>query len=108
MSTGDFSVTFNEVASKLQDELAAVIESENQVNEYELIVYKYVFITELKIPVHDEFGVKMADDSFILHIIPDDLELELLKKLDDVFDRFTVTFMPNSYGLLKLNFKLND
>ena len=101
-------MTFNRVALKLQDELAQVIKSKKQANEYELIVYKYVFITELEIPVHDEFELEITDDSFSLHLNPDGLKLSLLEELDKAFDRFTITFMPNSYGLLKLNFKLND
>jgi len=100
-------MTFNEIAAKLQEELIAIIKSQN-VNEYELIVFKYLFISELKIPVHDELGVRITEDSFIIHVIPDNLELALLKDLDDAFDKFRVTFLPNSYNILKLNFKLSD
>ncbi len=100
-------MTFNEIAAKLQEELIAIIKSQN-VNEYELIVFKYLFISELKIPVHEELGVRITEDSFIIHVIPDNLELALLKDLDDAFDKFRVTFLPNSYNILKLNFKLSD
>ena len=99
-------MTFDIVAGKLQDEIIDIIESEKDLNEYELIVFKYVFISELKIPVHDELGVILMDDSFILYLIPDDLEFNLLRDLDDVFSRFKITFMPNSYGLIKLKFTL--
>jgi hypothetical protein len=102
-----FIMTFNEIAAKLQEELIAIIKSQN-VNEYELIVFKYLFISELKIPVHEELGVRITEDSFIIHVIPDNLELALLKDLDDAFDKFRVTFLPNSYNILKLNFKLSD
>ncbi|MEE0938554.1 hypothetical protein [Methanobrevibacter sp.] len=34
------SQTFDVVASKLQDELIDIISNDNQVNDYELIVYK--------------------------------------------------------------------
>ena len=44
-------MTFNAIASKLQDELADIIKSEKEVNDYELIVYKYVFISELNVPL---------------------------------------------------------
>ena len=37
-------MTFDEVASKLQCELADIIMNRKEVNEYELIVYKYLFI----------------------------------------------------------------
>ena len=101
-------MNFPEIASKLQDELIDIIESGKEVNEYELIVYKYLFISELKIPVHEELGVEITEDSFILYVIPDDLKLSRLSRLDDAFDRFTVTFLPNAYNILKLNFKLGD
>jgi hypothetical protein len=74
------------------------------VNEYELIVYKYVFISELKIPLLEDLGVEIDDNSFILYIIPDDLKFETLKRIDDIFDKFELIFMPNQYNLLKLKF----
>ena len=101
-------MTFNAIASKLQDELADIIKSEKEVNDYELIVYKYVFISELNVPLFEELEVEINEDSFVLHIIPDDLEFDLLRDLDDAFDKFTITFLPNSYNLLKLNFRLSD
>ena len=101
-------MTFNAIASKLQDELADIIKSEKEVNDYELIVYKYVFISELNVPLFEELEVEINEDSFVLHIIPDDLEFDLLRDLDDAFDKFTITFLPNSYNLLKLKFKLSD
>ena len=99
------SITFDVIASKLQDELADIIVSGRQVDDYGLIVYKYVFISELKIPVVEDLGVEITEDSFILNLIPDDLEFSILRKLDDVFDRFQITFMPNSYNIIKLKFK---
>lgn len=99
------SITFDVIASKLQDELADIILSGRQVDDYGLIVYKYVFISELKIPVVEDLGVEITEDSFILNLIPDDLEFSILRKLDDVFDRFQITFMPNSYNIIKLKFK---
>ncbi|MEE1335864.1 hypothetical protein [Methanobrevibacter sp.] len=101
-------MTFREIASKLQDELVDILKSKKQVNDYELIVYKYLFISELNVPVFEELGVEIKDDSFVLYVIPDDLEFSLLRDLDDAFDKFTVTFLPNSYNLLKLKFKLSD
>lgn len=89
---------------KLQDELADIIINGKEINEYELIVYKYVFSSELGLPVFDDVNFKIEDDSFIIHVIPDDLELSLLRKLDDAFDRFAVTFMPNDYKVIKLKF----
>ncbi len=97
-------ITFDVIASKLQDELADIIISRKEVNDYELIVYKYVFSSELGVPIFEEVNFIIEDDSFIIHVIPDDLELSLLRKLDDAFDRFRITFMPNSYNIIKLKF----
>lgn len=94
------------VSFKLQEELAEIISTGKEVNDYELIVYKYMFISELKIPLLEDLDVKISEDSFILHLIPDDLEFSVLRKLDDSFDRFDICFMPNDYGLIKLKFVL--
>ena len=88
--------------------MAGIIENNIEVNDYQLIMYKYIFTSELKIPLLDDLGVEIAENSFILYIIPDDLELSLLRKLDDAFDRFEASFMPNPYNLLKLKFALCD
>jgi len=101
-------MTFKAVSSKLQDELVDILKSEKAVNDYELIVYKYVFISELGIPLFEDLGVEINEDSFVLYIIPDDLQFAQLRDLDDAFDKFTLTFLPNSYNLLKLNFRLSD
>lgn len=101
------NITFDLVASKLQDELIDIIINKKEVNDYELIVYKYIFISELKIPLLEDLGVEIEDDSFMLHIIPDGLEFSLLRKLDDAFDKFAITFMPNSYNIIKLKFRFN-
>jgi len=69
--------------------------------------YKYVFISELKIPLLEDLGVEFIEDAFILNIIPDDLELSILRKLDDGLDKFQVTFMPNSYNIIRLKFTLD-
>ena len=101
-------MTFKAVSSKLQDELVDILKSEKEVNDYELIVYKYVFISELGIPLFEDLGVEINEDSFVLYIIPDDLQFAQLRDLDDAFDKFTITFLPNSYNLLKLKFRLSD
>ena len=67
-----------------------------------------MFISELKIPLLEDLGVEITENSFILYIIPDGLELDILRKLDDVFDKFKVSFMPNDYNILKLRFLLED
>ena len=85
-----------------------IIKSGIDVNDYQLIMYKYIFISELKVPLFEDIGIEICDDSFILYVIPDDLEFDLLRKLDDVFDKFKVTFMPNPYNLIKLRFSLCD
>lgn len=101
-------MTFKAIAGKLQEELIDVIQSKKEVNDYELIMYKYLFISELGMPLFEEESIEITDDSFILYVIPDDLEFNLLRKLADAFDEFKVTFMPNSYGLIKLKFELSD
>ena len=92
------------IASKLQDELADIIINGKEVNDYELIVYKYVFSSELDLPVFEDVNFEIKDDYFTIHLIPDDLGLSLLAKLDDAFDRFKITFMPNEYKVIKLKF----
>ena len=101
-------MTFEAIASKIQKELAEIIQNNKVLNEYELIVYKYVFISELNVPLLEDLDIEISLDSFILHVIPDDLEFELLRKLDDNFNRFEISFLPNSYNILKLKFKLCD
>ena len=108
MYISGFSMTFKAIASKLQEELVDILKSGKEVNDYELIVYKYVFISELDIPLFEDLGVEINEDSFVLYIIPDDLEFAKLRDLDDAFDKFTARFLPNPYNLLKLSFRLSD
>jgi len=96
------------LAFKIQNELIDIINSNKELNDYELIVYKYVFISELEIPLLDDFGIEITEDSFILYIIPDDLKFSLLRKLDDAFNKFELSFMPNPYNVIKLKFMLSD
>lgn len=98
--------TFKVTASKLQEELIGIIENEKDLNDYELIVYKYVFISELGMPLLEDLDVEISEDGFSLHVIPDNLEFDLLRRLDDVFDRFELRFMPNEYNIIKLKFLL--
>lgn len=98
--------TFNVTASKLQEELIGSIENEKDLNDYELIVYKYIFISELGMPLLEDLDVEISEDGFSLHVIPDNLEFDLLRRLDDVFDRFELRFMPNEYNIIKLKFLL--
>ena len=100
--------TFEAIASKLQEELIDVIENDRQVNDYELIVYKYIFISELGVPLLEDLGVEIIDNGFILYIIPDNLDFNLLRKLDDEFDKFRLFFAPNDFQLIKLKFLLCD
>lgn len=100
--------TFEVISAKLQKDLVEIIKNNKEINDYELIVYKYIFISELKIPLLEDFGVEITEDSFILFIVPDNLEFKLLRKLDDAFDKFELSFMPNKYNIIKLKFKLSD
>lgn len=88
----------------MQDELIESIADNRQLNDYELIVYKYVFSSELGVPIVDDLNFEIKENSFFINVIPDDLELDLLRKLDDVFDKFKVTFAPNPYNVIKLKF----
>ena len=97
--------TFDVITSKLQDELVDIIENNIEINDYQLIMYKYIFITELEIPLLEDNGIEIGDDSFILYIIPDDLDFDLLKKLDFAFDKFKLSFMANKLNVLKLRFR---
>ena len=99
-------MSFETVVGKLKGELKDIIENNKEVNEYELIVYKYVFINELKVPLLEDLGMEITQDSFILYIIPDDLKFDCLRKLADAFSEFDVTFMSNPYNLIKLRFRL--
>ena len=92
----------------MQDELEDIIKSNAEVNDYLLIMYKYIFISELKVPLWEDLGIEIMDDSFVLYVIPDNLELNLLRKLDDAFDKFEARFMPNSYNMIKIKFNLCD
>ena len=98
--------TFNEIALKLQEELFDIIICNKQIDEYRLIVYKYIFISELNIPLLENLSIEITEDSFIVYIVPDELEFSLLRKLDDIFDKFEIKFMPNEYNLIKLKFKV--
>ena len=100
--------TFEAIAEKLQSELVEIILNNKEVNDYELIMYKYVFRSELKIPLQEDFGFQFEEGSFILYIIPDDLQFSQLRKLDDTFDEFKLTFMANDYNMIKLKLELSD
>lgn len=71
-------------------------------------MYKYIFISELRIPLLEELGMEINEDSFVLYIIPDDLKLDTLIRLAEAFDKFEISFMPNPYNLIKLRFLLSD
>lgn len=101
-------MTFEAISAKLQDELAEIIKSGADVNDYELIVFKYVFISELKIPLLEDFGIEITEDSFVLYIIPKNLEFGLLEKLVNAFDKFKARFKANNYNIIKLEFVLCD
>ena len=100
--------TFEVITSKLQEELLDIIQNYVEVNDYQKIMYKYIFITELEIPLLEDIGIEINEDSFILYIIPDDLDFDVLKKLDSAFDKFKLSFMPNKLNVLKLRFHLID
>lgn len=92
----------------MQDELADIIKNNLEVNDYQLIMYKYIFISELKVPLLEDWGIEITEESFVLYIVPDDLKFDLLRDLDDVFDRFELSFASNNYNIIKLRFKLCD
>ena len=83
-----------------------IIKNSDEINEYGLIVYKYVFLNELNIPLLEDLGIKINDDSFDLYIVPDDLDFNILRMLDDTFDKFKLKFKSNPYNIIKLRFTL--
>ena len=102
------SETFEVITSKLQDELSDIIKNHVEVNDYQIIMYKYILITELEIPLLEDIGIEINEDSFILYIIPVDLDFGVLKKLELAFDKFKLSFMANKLNVLKLRFRLTD
>ena len=102
------SKTFEVITSKLQEELSDIIQNHVEVNDYQKIMYKYIFITELEIPLLEDIGIEINEDSFILYIIPDDLDFDVLKKLELAFDKFKLSFMSNKLNVLRLCFHLID
>ena len=99
---------FRRIASKLQEELAEIIETNKQVNDYELIVYRYMFSAELEIPLLEDLAIEMDEESFSIHVIPDNLSFDKLRLLDDAFDKFELIFVVNPYNVIKLKFLLCD
>ena len=68
--------------------------------------FKEHFLNELNIPLLEDLGIKINDDSFDLYIVPDDLDFNILRMLDDTFDKFKLKFKSNPYNIIKLRFTL--
>lgn len=92
------------VARQLQLELIDVIENDVEIDDVKEILYNHLFTHELNLPV---LNIEKDDNSFILHILPDDLELNHLRKIDDIFNRFGFVFMPSKDTLIRLKIIYN-
>ena len=99
---------FKKIAFKLQDELVDIIRINKEVNDYELIMFRYVFSKELEIPLLEDLAIEIDENSFSLYVIPDNLAFDRLRLLDDCFNKFEIRFMPNLYNIIKLKFMLCD
>lgn len=73
-----------------------------EVDDYKIILYNHLFTNELDFPV---LHFEKDDNSFILHVLPDDLEVKQLRLIDDAFDEFELIFVPVSQNnLIRLKF----
>ncbi len=59
-------------------------------------------------PLVEDLNFEIVDDGFVVYIIPDNLKFSSLVRLNEVFDKFEIIFMPNSYNVIKLKFVLSD
>ena len=91
--------TFEMMASKLQDELLEIIENHYELNDYELIMYKYVFTSQLNLNEVRLFEID--EDSFTLTIVPENLEFKYLRQVDDAFDKFELILLPDQFVKIK-------
>ena len=85
----------------MQIELIEVIGTGTEIDDVKEILYNHLFTHELNLPV---LHIEKVDNSFILQVLPDDLELKHLRVIDDVFDRFDIVFMPCQDTMLRLKF----
>lgn len=98
----------SQIVSKLQKDLLEIIQNNYDTNEYELLVYKYVFSNELNILLsYDEPFLEINEDSFDLYVIPDNLSLNHLRLIDDLFDKFELTLQTDERpNILKIKFEV--
>lgn len=89
------------MSHQLQKELIDVVRFDVEVDDYKVILYNYLFTQELDFPV---LHFEKEDDSFILHVLPDDLQVRQLRLIDDAFDEFELVFMPVCENLMRLKF----
>lgn len=79
-----------------------MIQSGRGIDDYEIILYTHLFTHELDFP---SLHIEIKEDSFILHVLPDDLKVSHLKIIDDLFDKFELVFLKNSRkNLLRIKF----
>ena len=91
------------VSKQLQKELIGVIRTNAEIDDVKEILYTHLFTHELDLPV---LHFEKDGDSFILDVLPDDLTLNHLRVIDDVFDKFEILFMPSKDTLIRLKFVL--
>ena len=85
--------TFSQVAETLQNELIDLVKIGNKLDDYQIILYNYLFTKELDFPT---LHIEIKENHFILYVVPDDLSVKHLRLIDDTFDKFELTFLENS------------
>ena len=80
-----------------------VIDKDIEIDDYKIILYNHLFTHELDLPV---LHFEKDENSFVIYILPDDLELKHLRLIDDAFDEFELVFMPIQNKLIRLKFIL--
>lgn len=86
----------------MQKELSALVKTGDDLDDYQVILYNYLFTTELSFPI---MHIEIKENSFILHVVPDDLKVKQIRLIDDAFDKFELVFLSNSpEKLMRLKF----
>lgn len=92
------------MSQQLQKELIEVVKFDVEVDDYKVILYNYLFTQELDFPV---LHFEKEENSFIIHVLPDDLEVKHLRLIDDAFDEFELVFLPVFENLIRIKLVYN-
>ena len=80
-----------------------VIKTDADIDDIKEVLYNHLFTHELDLPV---LHFEKDDNSFILEVLPDDLKLNHLTEIDEIFDKFEIVFMPSKDTMIRLKFIL--